>query len=113
MLRTAKPWAPRTREPQLYRDLERSPWESTRLFFTSRTGGAFFSETSIFLLTEAVVTLAVYFFFSAHISLHCSHDLNPWNKLVLLQLAIEVKQISLLALLLHLEFKYSFTKATL
>ena len=67
MLRTAKPWAPRTREPQLYRDLERSPWESTRLFFTSRTGGAFFSETSIFLLTEAVVTLAVYFFF------FCSH----------------------------------------
>ena len=31
-------------------------------------------------------------------------------KLVLLQSAIEVKYISLLALLLHLEFKYFFTK---
>jgi len=92
MLCTAKPFAPRTREPQLYGDFERSPWESIRLFFNGRMGGAFFSETSLFLLTEAVVTLAVYFyFFFLLISLHCPHDLNPYNRLVLLQLAIEVK----------------------
>ena len=53
-------------------------------------GGAFSSETSLFLFAEAGVTLAVYFF-SAHISLHCLHDLNSWNRLVLLQFAIKVR----------------------
>ena len=53
-------------------------------------GRAFSSATSLFLFAEAGVTLAVYFF-SAHIALHCPHDLNSWNRLVLLQLAVKVK----------------------
>ena len=69
----------------------------------------FLLETSLILFTEAVVTLAVFlllllfllslllflllfvFFFFAHITLRCPHDLNAWNRLVLVQLAIEVK----------------------
>ena len=71
--------------------------------------GAFSSETSLILFIEAVVTLAGFFvvvvvfivvvvvvavvcvFFFAHITLRCPHDLNAWNRLVLVQLAIEVK----------------------
>ena len=71
----------------------------------------FLLETSLILFTEAVVTLAVFFvvvvvvfivvvvvvvvvvcvFFFAHITLRCPHNLNAWNRLVLVQLAIEVK----------------------
>ena len=62
MLRTAKPCAPRTRKPQLYGEILRDLLET--LFDCSSTVacGAFSSETSLFLFTEAVVTLAVSLF---------------------------------------------------
>ena len=114
MLRTAKPCAPRTRKPQLYGEILRDLLETLFACSSPVACGAFSSETSLFLFTEAAVTLAVFFVclfvclfvFFAHITLRCPHDLNAWNRLALLQLAIEVKWISLLALLLHLEFKY-------
>ena len=110
MLRTAKPCAPRTRKPQLYGEILRDLLETLFDCSSPVACGAFSSETSLFLFTEAVVTLAGFFFFClfvfvvvvvvfcvfvvfffAHITLRCPHDLNAWNRLVLLRLAIEVK----------------------
>ena len=99
MLRTAKPRAPRTRKPQLYGEVLRDLLETLFACSSPAACGAFSSETSLFLFTEAVVTRAVFFwcvlflfFLSvAHITLRCPHDLKAWNRLVLLHLAIEVK----------------------
>ena len=103
MLRTAKPCAQITRKPQLYGEILRISLRLYSACSSPAACGAFSSETSLFLFTEAVVTLAVFFFvcvcfffvclffFVAHITLRCPHDLNAWNRLVLLQLAIEVK----------------------
>ena len=68
MLRTAKLCAPRTRKPQLYGKILRDLLE---LFACSSpvACGAFSSETSLFLFTEAVVTLAGFFFLCLFFSL--------------------------------------------
>ena len=43
------------------------------------------------VVVVVVVVVVVCVFFFAHITLRCPHDLNAWNRLVLVQLAIEVK----------------------
>ena len=62
MLRTAKPCAPRTRKPQLYGEILRDLLETLFDCSSPVACGAFSSETSLFLFTEAVVTLAGFFF---------------------------------------------------
>ena len=72
MLRTAKPCAPRTRKPQLYGEILRDLLETLFACSSPVACGAFSSETSLFLFTEAVVTVAGFFvclfvcFFRSH-----------------------------------------------
>ena len=112
MLRTAKSCAPITRKPQLYGEILRDLLETLFACSPPAACGAFSSETSLFLFTEAVVTLAGFFcvcvFFVAHITLRCPHDLNAWNRLVLYSSwrSKLSRSLCLIALLLHLQFKY-------
>ena len=63
-LRTAKPCAPRTRKPQLYGDLEGSPWESIQPFFTGRRRRILLWNVSS---PKPLLLLLFIFFFCSHL----------------------------------------------
>ena len=76
MLRTATPCAPRRRKPQLYGDLEGSPLESIRLFFTGRRPRIFLCNVLISLCRSWCYSCCLFFF--------CSHRfaLSPRSALL-------------------------------